>query len=150
VRFPVVVPPNRHILDESNVVRFLDGQLGKLMQFVIIEPFDGYYVDPDRPKPDNFGFLKSLPDMVEACSARNLLIFDRVQCVQTDVYAAKACLIERDGHVLQKYPVSGDADIFKFGYPTHSLNQMNKTLPHQRLSAGESDLLYPKVCRDFD
>jgi hypothetical protein len=39
---------HRHVLDETERIGFLNGQLGKTFQFVVIDSPDSHYVHSDR------------------------------------------------------------------------------------------------------
>jgi len=143
IRGPVAIGPDGHLFNETDMIRFFQGEAREIPDFVVINPLHGHHIDLNRLETQSFGLEDALPDLVKKVPPRNTGESLPFQGIKADIYTMDATGLDIRGEILQEHPVGGQCDLFEPLHVIQSFQKSRKSFTDKGFASGESHFTDP-------
>ncbi len=138
---PVAVGVQRHVFDEPQLEAVLAGKARQRHDLLFGEAANGHRVELDLAEADLLGREDPGQHAVQSFAAGDLLEHLRLERIEADVQPPQAGVLEGLGLLRQQHAVGGQGDVANARHAGELADQPVEAVPHQRLAAGEPQLV---------
>ncbi len=142
---PAAVGIQGHELDEAERQVVLSSELAQRQNVFFVDAVDRQRVEPDFVEACLAGGRNPRQHAIQSGAAGDLLEGDFVQRVEADVDPPQAGSSQRLSLVGQQHPVGRQRQVVQLGKLAEHFHQPWQIVPHQRLAAGQAQLVDPQA-----